>query len=89
MSIKINKINWGQFGCRTISIKTNRVPVTGATVEILERDKYGNRIYPNKYKVTQQSAYTTKRFPWGFAFVYKCDDLEENYVKNTLKGELV
>jgi hypothetical protein len=35
MSIKINKINWAQFGQRSISVKTNRVPPTGAYVEIM------------------------------------------------------
>ena len=39
MSIKINKVNWAQFGKRSISVKTNRVPPNGTFVEILQKDK--------------------------------------------------
>ena len=52
MSIKINKVNWAQFGKRSISVKTNRVPPNGAFVEILQEDKYGNRLYPNRYFIS-------------------------------------
>ena len=81
MSIKINKINWAQFGQRSISVKTNRVPPTGAYVEIMQSDKYGNRMYPHKYLITPENAHKVERFHWGEAYVYLCNDLEDNASK--------
>ena len=91
MSIKINKVNWAQFGKRSISVKTNRVPPNGAFVEILQKDKYGNRLYPNKYFISPNEAHSVQRFHWGEAYVYLCDELEDNHSKIMLEqeGELV
>ena len=81
MSIKINKINWAQFGQRSISVRQDRVPNNGAYVEILQKDKYDNRIYPHKYFITPQTAHKQKMFHWGPAYVYLCNDLESQHSK--------
>tara|TARA_R100000234_G_C4986527_1_gene173516 strand:- start:843 stop:1085 length:243 start_codon:yes stop_codon:yes gene_type:complete len=76
MSIKINKINWGQFGGRSVSVRTDRVSDQGAFLEILESDQYGNRYYPETYFVVPEDAHTVKDFHWGEAYIFLCNQLK-------------
>ena len=74
--IKIKKINWGQFGKRTISIRCDRFVNGKALVEITETDSSGNRHYPGQYLINKKNLTESDRhqFAWGSAYIIDIND---------------
>lgn len=76
--IKIKKINWGQFGKKTISIKCSRFENGKALVEITQLDTNGNRHYPGQYLIKEKNLTNADKhkFNWGTAYIIDINDEE-------------